>query len=91
MFGQLLPVIRRINERGAAVLVVEQSVNVALAVAGRAYCMEKGEIVQCPECGVELEVDARDVAQLATDHLGDPTSNARIDLVEDVQARGTQP
>ena len=43
--GELLPVIRRINERGAAVLVVEQSVNVALAVADRAYCMEKGEIV----------------------------------------------
>ena len=43
--GELLPVIRRINERGSAVLVVEQSVNVALAIAHRAYCMEKGEIV----------------------------------------------
>lgn len=43
--GELLPVIRRINERGSAVLMVEQSVNVALSVAHRAYCMEKGCIV----------------------------------------------
>ncbi len=43
--GELLPVIRRINERGSAVLMVEQSVNVALAVAHRAYCMEKGAMV----------------------------------------------
>jgi ABC-type branched-subunit amino acid transport system ATPase component len=43
--GELLPVIRRINERGSAVLMVEQSVNVALAVADRAYCMEKGAMV----------------------------------------------
>jgi branched-chain amino acid transport system ATP-binding protein len=43
--GELLPVVRRINERGSAVLMVEQSVNVALSVAHRAYCMEKGRIV----------------------------------------------
>jgi branched-chain amino acid transport system ATP-binding protein len=43
--GELLPVIRRINERGSAVLMVEQSVNVALSVAHRAYLMEKGAIV----------------------------------------------
>lgn len=43
--GELLPVIRGINQRGAAVLMVEQSVNVALSVADRAYCMEKGRLV----------------------------------------------
>ena len=43
--GELLPVIRSINARGAAVLMVEQSVNVALSVADRAYCMEKGRLV----------------------------------------------
>ena len=43
--GDLLPVIRRINERGSAVLLVEQSANVALGIADRAYCMEKGSII----------------------------------------------
>lgn len=42
--GELLPVIARINARGTAVLIVEQSANVALSVAERAYCIEKGSI-----------------------------------------------
>ena len=42
--AELLPVVRRIAEGGAAVLLVEQSVNIALAVADYAYVMEKGEI-----------------------------------------------
>ena len=36
--------IRRIADQGSAVLLVEQSVNVALSVADHAYVMEKGEI-----------------------------------------------
>lgn len=43
--GELLPVVTRINQAGTAVLLVEQSVNIALSVAQHAYCMEKGEIV----------------------------------------------
>ncbi len=39
-----MPVIAAINERGSAVLLVEQSANVALALAERVYCMEKGSI-----------------------------------------------
>ncbi|MGI9608495.1 MAG: ATP-binding cassette domain-containing protein [Acidimicrobiales bacterium] len=42
--GELLPVVRTIVERGSAVLLVEQSVNIALAIADYAYVMEKGEI-----------------------------------------------
>lgn len=42
--GQLLDVVRRIREQGTAVLVVEQSVNVALTLADRAYFLEKGEV-----------------------------------------------
>jgi len=42
--GQLLDMIRRINQQGTAVVLVEQSVNVALSLVDRAYFMEKGEI-----------------------------------------------
>ena len=42
--GQLLPVVRRLADDGVAVILVEQSVNVALTVAERAYFMERGRI-----------------------------------------------
>jgi ABC-type branched-subunit amino acid transport system ATPase component len=41
---QLLDMVRRINETGTAVVLVEQSVNVALSLVQHAYFMEKGEI-----------------------------------------------
>ena len=41
---QLLDVVRRLRDRGTTIIIVEQSVNVALTVAERAYFMEKGEI-----------------------------------------------
>ena len=44
VIAEVLPVIRRIAEGGSAVLLVEQSVSVALSVADHAYVMEKGEI-----------------------------------------------
>jgi branched-chain amino acid transport system ATP-binding protein len=42
--AQLLEAVRAINEQGTTVIVVEQSVNVALSLAGRAIFMEKGEV-----------------------------------------------
>jgi ABC-type branched-subunit amino acid transport system ATPase component/ABC-type branched-subunit amino acid transport system permease subunit len=42
--GRLLEVVRELAAEGTAVLIVEQSVNVALTVADRAYFMEKGEV-----------------------------------------------
>ncbi len=42
--GQLLPIVRRLAADGGAVVLVEQSVNVALTVAERAYFMERGRI-----------------------------------------------
>lgn len=42
--GQLLEIVKEINGRGVAIIVVEQSVNVALNLARRAVFMEKGEI-----------------------------------------------
>ena len=42
--GQLLEMVRRINAEGTAVVLVEQSVNIALGLVEHAYFMEKGEI-----------------------------------------------
>ena len=42
--GQLLPLVRRLADDGVAVILVEQSVNVALSLAERAYFMERGTI-----------------------------------------------
>ena len=42
--GQLLPIVQRVADQGTAVILVEQSVNVALTVAQRAYFMERGTI-----------------------------------------------
>ena len=41
---QLLGIVRAIRDRGTTIIVVEQSVNVALTIAETAYFMEKGEI-----------------------------------------------
>ncbi|MDQ3147778.1 MAG: MFS transporter [Actinomycetota bacterium] len=41
---QLLGVVRELAEAGTTIILVEQSVNVALTVASTAYFMEKGEI-----------------------------------------------
>jgi branched-chain amino acid transport system ATP-binding protein len=40
----MLPVLRRLADDGVAIIVVEQSVNLALEIAERAYFMERGEI-----------------------------------------------
>ncbi len=41
---QLLEIVRAIHDEGCPVILVEQSVNVALTIAHRAYFMEKGEV-----------------------------------------------
>ena len=42
--GQLLEMVRRINATGTAIVLVEQSVNIALNLVDHAYFMEKGEM-----------------------------------------------
>ncbi|MFI6603646.1 MFS transporter [Nonomuraea sp. NPDC050536] len=42
--GRLLDMVRRINADGTAVVLVEQSVNIALNLVDHAYFMEKGEM-----------------------------------------------
>ncbi|MHB8593298.1 MAG: ATP-binding cassette domain-containing protein [Acidimicrobiales bacterium] len=41
---QLLELVQAIHDQGCTIVIVEQSVNVALTVASRAYFMEKGEV-----------------------------------------------
>ncbi len=41
--GQLIDVVRQVHEQGLTIVVVEQSINVALELADRAVFMEKGE------------------------------------------------
>lgn len=61
--GGLIELVRRLNDRGAAVLMVEQSVNVALSLVDRAYIMEKGTIV-AEEGAAELRRDPELMRQL---------------------------
>ncbi|MGH9085013.1 MAG: MFS transporter, partial [Acidimicrobiales bacterium] len=42
--GELIEVVKEINRQGVTIVIVEQSVNVALTIADRAIFMEKGEI-----------------------------------------------
>lgn len=42
--GELLELVREINRDGTAIVLVEQSVNIALSVVDHAYFMEKGEV-----------------------------------------------
>jgi branched-chain amino acid transport system ATP-binding protein len=44
MVAQLLDVVREIHRRGVTIIVVEQSVNIALTLAEKAIFMEKGEV-----------------------------------------------
>ena len=47
LVDQLFQVLRRVNEeRGVAMVIVEQNVALALDLASRAYVLEAGEIVQ---------------------------------------------
>lgn len=61
--GGLIELVRRLNERGSAVLLVEQSVNVALSLVDRVYMMEKGEII-AEESAAELAADPERVRAL---------------------------
>jgi ABC-type branched-subunit amino acid transport system ATPase component/predicted MFS family arabinose efflux permease len=42
--GQMLPIVERLAADGVAIIMVEQSVNVALTVAQRAYFLERGTV-----------------------------------------------
>ncbi len=66
----LLELVRRLNDRGAAVLLVEQSVSTALSLVDRAYLMEKGAMV-ANESAAQLLADPDRVrAMMLGGHAG---------------------
>lgn len=42
---EIFDIIKRVNEQGTTVLLVEQNANMALSIADRAYVLETGQIV----------------------------------------------
>jgi branched-chain amino acid transport system ATP-binding protein len=51
----VMAVIRRLRQEGIAVLLVEQNVHMALAVADRVYVMDRGKIVHSGTAPVLLQ------------------------------------
>jgi ABC-type branched-subunit amino acid transport system ATPase component/predicted MFS family arabinose efflux permease len=72
--GQLLPIVRRMADDGVTVVLVEQSVNVALTVAERAYFMERGTIrFDGPTAGLLERPDLLRSVFLSAAHSGEAT------------------
>jgi branched-chain amino acid transport system ATP-binding protein len=65
--AELFTILRRIHADGTAVLLVEQQVPQALALAGRVYVLQRGRVVLS---GTSAEVGA-DAAALSAAYLGD--------------------
>jgi ABC-type branched-subunit amino acid transport system ATPase component/predicted MFS family arabinose efflux permease len=91
--GQLLPIVRRMADDGVTVVLVEQSVNVALTVADRAYFMERGTIrFDGPTADLLDRPDLLRSVFLSAAHLDDDgTSGADIDLDQAVIDRTEAP
>lgn len=93
--GQLLDVVRQLRDDGLTVVLVEQSVNVALDVADRAVFMEKGEV---RFSGPAAELRDRDDLLRSVfigrssapdaDHVASSSSNGAADAPVVLRARG---
>lgn len=67
--GGLMDLVRRLNDRGTSILLVEQSVNVALNLVHRAYVMEKGTIIAEEDATVLAADPARVQALMLGGHM----------------------
>ena len=57
IIGELLEIVRGLNEAGITLVLVEQSLNIAAQLCSRAIFLEKGEIRFTGECAELLEHD----------------------------------
>jgi len=57
VIAELMEIVRRLNEDGITLVVVEQSLNVAAQICSRAIFLEKGEVRFAGECAELLERD----------------------------------
>ncbi len=86
MVDTLLDELRQLRDQGTTIVVVEQSVNVALTIADRAYFMEKGEVRFSGDADLLLEQPdlVRAVyLQGARDALGSPPDPTPTDSAAD--------
>lgn len=67
LVSRLMPVVRRIADEGAAVLLVEQFAHLALQIGDRAYVMNHGEIILEEEARVML----KDPGMMQAAYLGE--------------------
>src|SRR5207247_8197186 len=91
---QLLEIVRQIHEQGCTILLVEQSVNIALTVANRGYFMEKGEVRFSGPTAELLERGdiLRSVfLQGAASAKGESATAAKVVVKEDAYVRGERP
>lgn len=61
LVAELIPVIKNINKKGVSVLLVEQNMSLAMAVADRGYALQVGKVVM--EGGVEMLKENKIVKQ----------------------------
>jgi ABC-type branched-subunit amino acid transport system ATPase component len=57
IIGELLEIVRQLNESGITIVLVEQSLNIAAQLCGRAIFLEKGEVRFAGPCAELLEQD----------------------------------
>jgi branched-chain amino acid transport system ATP-binding protein len=62
MVRELFKVVKRINERGVTILLIEQNANKSLSIASRGYILQKGKIVAE---GTKEELKQSEVLRLA--------------------------
>jgi branched-chain amino acid transport system ATP-binding protein len=86
--SQLLDIVREIHADGATIILVEQSVNVALTIATRAYFMEKGEV---RFSGPTAELLGRDDILRSVFLQGASDSMTNEPLPASVTERGVEP
>jgi ABC-type branched-subunit amino acid transport system ATPase component/MFS family permease len=81
--GQMLPIIERLASDGVAIVMVEQSVNVALTVAHRAYFLERGMVQFSGATGDLLRrPDLLRSVFLSNASIGAPTAHAVFEAAD---------